>query len=429
MSDIIIDKRGQGGGSHVNRGRFMERVKPWLKEAVKKTFNEGSIGESHKDGIDVTIPKKGIQEPYFRHGPGGKRESVHPGNDRWSRGDKIPRPKGGEGGGDEASPDGEGEDEFQFHLTGKEFWDMYFEDCELPNLLRTQLSSDIEEYKWIRAGITNIGSPANIHLLRSYLQSLGRRLVFGKKEKQALLRELEVELETLLAVKSPNDKEAERIFALREDIASLKKKLKGIPFIDPMDLRYRQYAKEPEPTAKAVMFCLMDVSGSMTKSRKDTAKLFFALLHRFLKFHYPTVELVFIKHHTIAEEVDEKNFFESTETGGTMVSTALKLMKEIMNEKYSDSCWNIYAAQASDGENWNQDSGLCETILAEDILPLVRYFAYVQIEQGKKDELWYRYVHLWEHGGFKDRFALRFIAEQRDIYPVFHELFKQKEKR
>lgn len=428
MSDVVIDKRSQKGGSHVNRGRFIERAKPYIADAVKKRFTGGSITDSHKDGVDITIPKKGIQEPHFRHGSGGKREAVHPGNDRWVPGDKIPRPSGdgGSGGGD-PSADGTGEDDFEFHLTGKEFLEIFLGGLELPNLIKTQLCSDIEEYKWIRSGITTAGPPGNIHLLRSFYQSIGRRLVFGKKEKQAFLRELEQELELLLLKEDRDETDDVRVETLQEDILALKKKLAGIPFLDTNDLRYKQFTKEPQPTAKAAMFCLMDVSGSMTKSRKDTAKYFFLLLYRFLKYYYPTVEIVFIKHHTSADEVDEKTFFESTETGGTIVSSALTLMGKIMRERYSDSSWNIYGAQASDGENWSQDSAQCETLLRDDILPFVRYFAYVQIEQAKKDELWYRYLHLWEHAKMKDRFAMRYIADEKGIYPVFEELFRKKE--
>lgn len=426
MSDSITDKRGQGGGSHVNRGRLKERVKPWLKDAIKKIGTSGSVTNSHKDGVDITIPKKGIQEPYFRHGMGGKREAVHPGNDRWSPGDKIPRPEGGAGGqGSDPSQDGESEDDFEFHLTGQEFWDAYFEDCELPNLIKTQVTANIEEYKWIRAGITTSGTPGNIHVLRSLYQSIGRRRVFHKKEKQDDLRELEGTLALLLQKEDRNEEDEAYILILLEEITALKKKIAGIPFLETTDLRYKQFMKEPKPTARAVMFCLMDVSGSMTKSRKETAKLFFVLLYRFLRYHYPTVEIVYISHHTSAQEVDEKTFFESTESGGTVVSTALKLTRDIIRERYADSYWNIYGAQASDGENWSHDSTTCEALLHDDILPLVRYFAYVQIEQKKEDELWTRYRHLWEHGKFKDRFAMQYIADQKDIYPVFHELFKK----
>lgn len=425
MSDVITDKRDQGGGSHVNRGRFIERMKPWIKEAVQKKI--GSITDSHKDGEDITIPKKGIQEPHFRHGAGGNREYVHPGNDRFVPGDRIPRPKGGGSGsgGEKGSPDGEGEDDFVFHLTGKEFWEIYFEDCELPNLIKSELASGIDEYKWKRAGITTAGNPTNLDYVRSLRHSLARRLVFHKKEKEELLRQLEAEMALLLALPDPDEKARARVLPLSQEITVLKHKLRGVPFMDTSDLRYRQYAKEPMPTARAVMFCLMDVSGSMDKNRKEIAKLFFALLYRFLAHNYPIVEVVFIIHHTVADEVDEKTFFESTTTGGTIVSTALALMKEIMNERYGDASWNRYVAQASDGENWSLDSNACEPLLTNDILPFVRYFAYVQIEREKQDELWAKYLYILEHSTFRDRFAMRFIREQKDIYPVFHDLFKK----
>jgi uncharacterized sporulation protein YeaH/YhbH (DUF444 family) len=427
MSDVIVDKRPQGGGSHVNRGKFMERVKPLINDAVKKKFHTGSITDSHDGGVDIIIPKKGIREPFFRHGKGGKRERVYPGNDRWNPRDKIERPDGGGSGqgNGEASEDGEGEDGFSFQLTRKEFLEALLDGLGLPNLVKTELASNIEEYKWVRAGVTTVGPPGNIHLLRSYLNSLGRRLVFGKKEKREFLRELEKELALLLEKDARDEEDNLRISSLEEEIVRMKKKLAGIPFLDTNDLRFKQFAKEPQPIARAVMFCIMDVSGSMSESRKETAKYFFVLLYHFLKHYYPTVEVVFISHHSTAKEVDEKTFFESTETGGTVVSSALILMRDIMRERYSESSWNIYGAQASDGENWSGDSASCETLLKDDILPLVRYFAYVQIEQAKKDELWYRYLHLFEHGKVQDRFAMKFIADLKDIYPVFHELFKK----
>ena len=104
------------------------------------------------------------------------------------------------------------------------------------------------------------------------------------------------------------------------------------------------------------MFCLMDVSGSMDEERKDIAKRFFILLYLFLTRNYERIEVVFIRHHTIAKEVDEDEFFHSRESGGTVVSSALKLMQEIIRERYPLTEWNIYAAQASDGDNWDDDS-------------------------------------------------------------------------
>jgi hypothetical protein len=135
----------------------------------------------------------------------------------------------------------------------------------------------------------------------------------------------------------------------------------------------------------------MDVSGSMDQATKDMAKRFYLLLYMFLKRHYERTEVVFIRHHTTAREVDEHDFFYSRETGGTVVSSALKLMKEIIDDRYSPDAWNIYAAQASDGDNWNDDSPLCGKLLSESLLPLVQYYAYIEITQRSHQALWREY--------------------------------------
>jgi uncharacterized protein len=175
------------------------------------------------------------------------------------------------------------------------------------------------------------------------------------------------------------------------------------------------------PTAKAVMFCLMDVSGSMDEARKELAKRFFILLYLFLTRHYEKIDLVFIRHHTQAQEVDEESFFRARETGGTVVSSALVLMDEIIEQRYSQSDWNIYAAQASDGDNWHHDSGRCRELLAHNILPLCRYFAYVQVAEEEQN-LWDEYATLAADA--KD-FAIRKVTEASQIYPVFRQLFKK----
>ena len=182
--------------------------------------------------------------------------------------------------------------------------------------------------------------------------------------------------------------------------------------------------KEPVPTTSAVMFCLMDVSGSMTQDIKDLAKRFFILLHLFLKRHYEKTEVVFIRHHTKADEVDEEEFFYSRETGGTVVSSALDLMKKVVAERYPAEGWNIYAAQASDGENWHDDSPRCRDLLVNSLLPLVQYYAYVEINPGQDQELWHAYDEIPEL--FPDRFAMRKVKDAGEIFPVFHDLFEKK---
>jgi hypothetical protein len=165
----------------------------------------------------------------------------------------------------------------------------------------------------------------------------------------------------------------------------------------------------------------MDVSGSMDEARKDMSKRFFMLLYLFLTRHYEKIELVFIRHHTQAAEVTEDEFFHATETGGTVVSSALTLMHEIVRARYPSGEWNIYGAQASDGDNWHHDSGRCRELLSEQILPLVRYYAYVQVAEAEQN-LWEEYTQLLE--SYRN-FAMRKVSDAVEIYPVFRELFKK----
>ena len=197
--------------------------------------------------------------------------------------------------------------------------------------------------------------------------------------------------------------------------------MQRIPYLDPIDLRYRNRVRTPVPTSKAVMFCLMDVSGSMDEGRKELSKRFFILLYLFLTRHYEKIELVFIRHHTQAQEVDEENFFHARETGGTVVSSALVLMEEIIKARYDPGQWNIYGAQASDGDNWHHDSGRCREILNDKLLPLCRYFAYVQVADEDQN-LWEEYTRVRDSN---PHFAMQKIITPAQIFPVFRDLFKK----
>ncbi len=418
MRQQIIDRRLAGKNKSIgNRERFLRRHRDQIREAVKRAVDGRGIREIEK-GEDIRIPKRDIAEPIFGHGSGGKRERVHPGNKDYLQGDRIARPKGGAGGTGrgQASDSGEGDDDFVFHLTKEEFMQVFFDDLALPNLERTQLA-DVPEYKTHRAGLTSDGNPSNLHVLRSMRGALGRRLALGTGSRREL-RELEARLEALLADVHASAAEIE---ALQDEIAQLRARLDRIPYLDPIDLRFRNRVRVPVPSAKAVMFCLMDVSGSMDESRKDLAKRFFILLYLFLTRHYERIDIVFIRHHTQAQEVDEQNFFHSTETGGTVVSSALELMNDIARARYPRNEWNIYGAQASDGDNWHHDSGRCRSLLAEQLLPMCRYYAYLQVAEEEQN-LWDEYALLAAEVG---HFAMRKVTEVAQIYPVFRELFKK----
>ncbi|EGQ7854106.1 YeaH/YhbH family protein [Vibrio vulnificus] len=415
----FIDRRLNGKNkSAVNRQRFMRRYKEQIKESVADAVNRRSITNT-ETGEDVAIPHKDIKEPLFHQGKGGLRERVHPGNDQFITGDKIERPKGGQGGGGagdgDASADGEGQDDFVFQISKDEYLDLLFEDLALPNLKKNQVNK-ITEWKKHRAGYQTAGMPSNISIVRSLQQSLARRTAMSAGKKR-LLHELELELERI-----ENQEPAQKLeeMKLKQEIAELRKAIESVPFIDTFDLRFKNYERKPVPSSQAVMFCLMDVSGSMDQATKDIAKRFYVLLYLFLNRTYENVEVVFIRHHTQAKEVDEHEFFYSQETGGTIVSSALKLMDEIVKARYPVGEWNIYAAQASDGDNWADDSPRCKELLTNKLLSNCQYYAYIEITRRSHQTLWHEYEKLAESF---DNFAMKNIRSVEDIFPVFRELF------
>ncbi len=420
MAFLIIDRRQQGKQkSAVNRQRFLKRFRKHIKEAVTDAVNKRSITDMDR-GEEISIPRKDISEPIFRHGKGGRQKRVLSGNKEFVRGDRIDRPKGGDGGGGggKASNQGEGMDEFVFELNQQEFLDFMFEDLELPNMVRKTLK-DSDSYKLIKGGYVSEGIPARLNVVQSLRGAKARRIALGGAIKREI-KQLEEELQQLGEMASERRREIEH------KLERARRRLNHIPFLDDFDLKYNNMIQQPTPTTSAVMFCLMDVSGSMTQDIKDLAKRFFVLLHMFLKRHYEKTEVVFIRHHTKADEVDEEEFFYSRETGGTVVSSALELMKKIADERYPTDSWNIYAAQASDGENWADDSPKCRDLLVKSLLPLVQYYAYVEISSGKEQELWQTYSEITET--FGDRFAMRNVKEASDIFPVFRDLFERKPK-
>jgi len=423
MSYIVDRRLNAKNKSAVNRQRFLRRYRQHIKKAVGEALTHRSITDINK-GEKIGIPTKDISEPTFHQGKGGTTDNVLPGNKEFIAGDSIPRPQGGGGGGageGNASDQGEGMDEFVFQITQEEFLEFMFEDLELPNLVKRQLKGS-ESFKTVRAGITNEGSPGRINIVRSLRAANARRIALttGKRRK---LKELENQ-KILLNEIDDTLKDKRKIEQTEADILQLKKAIKRVPWLDDFDLKYNLHVKVPTPSSKAVMFCVMDVSGSMNQATKDIAKRFFILLYLFLQRNYERTEVVFIRHHTSAKEVDEEEFFYSRETGGTIVSSALKLMNEIIDARFSPGEWNIYGAQASDGDNWNDDSSTCYEMLTQELVPKCQYFSYIEITPRNHQALWEEYEGV--KAAFPDEFAMEQIVSSADIYPVFRELFQKK---
>ncbi len=425
----ILDRRlNPRGRSLPNRQRFLRRAKAQVQEAVRDASAKRDIRGADAGG-EVSIPLHGIREPSFHLGSGGVRDHVLPGNKEYRAGDEIQRPPGGEGGGggSEGSPDGSGEDTFRFVLSREEFLDLFLEDLELPDLAKRRLV-DGDNPQWQRAGYQVAGSPANLALSKTMRNSLSRRIAL-RRPKPAEVLALEEEIARLEAAGD----QPETLARLRAELERALHRTRRIPWIDPIDVRYRRFEPVPRPVAQAVMFCLMDVSGSMTEDMKDLAKRFYTLLYLFLQRRYKHVEIVFIRHTHEASEVDEQTFFHSRETGGTLVSTALEEMQKVVEARFPPAEWNIYAAQASDGDNAAGDSQKTARLLIDTILPACQYYAYIEVgregEHGMPGfprgptDLWRTYEQLVAAGA---PMAMKKVRHRREIYPVFRELFAKR---
>jgi len=419
----IIDRRlNPHGKSLANRQRFIRRARKEILDAVREASAKNNIADNSSK--NVRIKSDGLREPSLHHSPHtGHRNYVFSGNHDYVEGDTIPRPPGGNGRGSEGSPDGDLQDSFQFVLNQDEFVDLFFEDLELPDMLRKQIRQ-ADSFTPQREGFSVSGTPANLNLIRTMRNSLSRRIALHRPT-SSMLAEIKAKIDAL-----PDDEEnSQQRKELIDKLHLETLRSRRIPFIDPIDLRYNRFVNMPKPAASAVMFCLMDVSGSMTAHMKDLAKRFYKLLYLFLNRRYRNVDIVFIRHTHVAHEVDEETFFHSTESGGTVVSTAFEEMLRIINARYPRELWNIYAAQASDGDNTASDNAYAVSLLQNDILPICQYFAYLEVsEEGLyvwPTELWKAYEQIAREGR---PIAMRKVNHRSQIYPVFRQLFSREHK-
>lgn len=422
----IVDRRlNPKAKSLGNRQRFLRRAKAEIREAVRESLRKRKVSDVD-GGEDVRIRSKSLREPTFGLGrDAGERDFVLPGNREFSPGDVIRKPESGKGGrGQKGSADGEGDDDFVFSLSREEFLDIFFEDLQLPNMIKAKLKT-IKSAQPVRAGFSTDGPPSRLNQVRTMRNSLARRIAL-RRPRQAEIDALEAEISQEEQSESPD---AAKLESLGNKLRHLLHLRKIVAYIDPIDLKYNRMERRPKPKTQAVMFCLMDVSASMTEDLKELSKRFFMLLHLFLSRHYAEVDIVFIRHTTKAQEVDEETFFRATETGGTVISSALEEMMNVVRDRYPVDDWNIYAAQASDGHNFDDDMDHAMGLLRQEILPICQYYAYIEVYSNEhmssfQSVVWSGYEQIDDT---LKNFAMRRVSGPGDIYPVFRELFSPKE--
>lgn len=435
---IIIDRRKNPKAKSLsNRQRFVQRAKAAIRESAKKALGDRSISDNG-DAV-VSVPTEGLNEPHFRTEPTiGDYDYVLPGNEQFIPGDRIEKPEDedGQGRGNGSGEGDGGEDEFSFALTHDEFLDVIFDDLELPDLIK-QSEKNAVAFVNRRAGHTNAGIPSNMNVERTAIAGISRRIAL-KSPKLAAIRALEEELalledENAFVTEFPcldtailRKKRADEIV---DEITTLRARALAVSYLDDVDLRYNNFVKQPRPITQAVMFCVMDVSYSMGEREKIIAKKFFVLLHLFLKRRYKHLDVVFVRHHDRANECDEETFFTSREGGGTVVSSGYEMVKTIIKTRYPVEDWNIYMAQASDGDNFDHDNPNV-TRLLDEMLPDMQHFTYIEIAhpyyrgfgRGRNSNLWDTIEDLEvKHPNM----SMGDIEDEKQVITVFRNLFKK----
>jgi uncharacterized sporulation protein YeaH/YhbH (DUF444 family) len=423
---VIVDRRANPQGkSLANRQRFLERVRGDVKRAVADTIARRRVADIDTEE-EVRVRVDGTEEPGFTTTPEGEHDYVLPGPGTLNRGDRIRKPSGGaSGGGGRRAGRGSGQDAFEFTLTREEFLSYFLDELELPRLARTSVAQE-KLSRPQRAGVSLYGYPSALDVRRTMRNSLARRIALHRPD-QAAIEELQARI--VAALEAGDEAGVARA---RAALAEAERRMQRIPYVDPVDVRYARHVRIPQLATEAVMFCLMDVSGSMTEHMKDLAKRFFMLLHLFLSRRYERVHVVFIRHTERAAEVDEETFFRSRETGGTLVSSALDVMLEVQEARYPRDRFNLYVAQASDGDNDALDRARVTMLMEERILPIVRYFAYVETggERGvfphnagrRTSELWDTYEAL-AAASDAQHLAMRRLNDGAAVWTVLADLF------
>lgn len=418
MGINIVDRRhNPKGKSSENRQRLLKRVEDQIKKAIPDIIKNTNVKDLTSSNKGVKIPVKGVNEPQFSYDrESGDKRHVNPGNKEHVVGDKIKKPENGKGkgSGNKGSNDPTiGEDDFTITISKEEFMDFFFSDLELPDMVKKHLNT-IVDFKQKRAGFTNVGNPSRLNIVKSFKNSMTRRMAYSLFYDKKI-KEIEEKIKN-------SDLTDDELNLLLKELDKLKKMKLSVSFMEEIDLQYNNFEKYPVPITSAVMFCVMDISGSMGEKEKDIAKRFFMLLYLFLSKQYDKIDIVFIRHHTVAKEVSEEEFFNSKETGGTIVLGALKLMDDIIKERYSQN-WNIYAAQASDGDVWdNIDAYECGTLLSKELLDRLQYMVYIEINRNYDSDLWKTYKPISET---RKNFNIGKIGEVNQIWEVFRDFFKK----
>jgi sporulation protein YhbH len=375
-----------------DRARHRLKVRESIRENIADIIAEESIIGKDREKI-IKVPIRGIREYKFIYGdnvPG-----VGQGNGDSQSGQVVGKVKQQGKGGEDKAGDQAGSDYYETDVTLEELVEIMFEDLELPDLERKALRQ-IEAYRVSkRKGYRAVGIRVRLDKRRTVRERVKRKLA-TRGHRMHLATEASAEAEAALEAAEP----------VRE----------RFPFHDD-DLVYRHMITDVKKESNAVVVCIMDTSGSMDTMKKYLARSFFFLLYQFICTKYRNVEIVFIAHHTEANEVTEDEFFHKGESGGTFISSGYNKALEIIQARYHPSLWNIYAFHCSDGDNFDSDNPAALRA-AKELAELCNLFGYGEIKP-----LGSRYYESSMLNIFRrldaDNFQTVLIERKEDIWPSF----------
>lgn len=326
-----------------DHSRFREIVRGRIRRDLRRFLSSGElIGRCGENAVSIPVPQ--IELPRFRFG-----SNEEGGGEGDGEGDEQGR-SGTEGDGGGTAGDGEGQHILEVEVDLDDLAEMLGEELELPNIQprgRKEVESDGARYTGVR---TN-GPDSLRHFRRSFKRALLRTVASGQWD--------------------PNQ-----------------------PVVVPVrdDFRYRARKLTKQPDSSAVVFHMMDVSGSMGREQKEIVRIQAFWIDAWLRKQYRNLEVVYIVHDAAARVVDQHTFFHLRESGGTKISSAYELCLREVLDRYRPEDWNIYPFHYSDGDNWSaRDTELCVTLLRDEILPRANQFCYSQVKsahgsgQFKKD--------------------------------------------
>jgi uncharacterized protein len=393
-----------------DRLRHRQKVRESIRENIADIIAEESIIGKSRDRV-IKVPLRGIKEYRFVYGEnsGGSAQ----GNGDSQPGQVVGKTGEGQGKGEDRAGDRPGVDYYETDVTLEELIEIMFEDLELPNLERRALREIPSDSTARRKGYRHVGIRVRLDKRRTARQRVMRMLAADRRTggNTTAVPETPDDYEELAPAE--RSEAAEAIQAYSPGTRPVRRRF---PFHQD-DLRYKHLEIDTREESNAAVICIMDTSGSMDTMKKYLARSFFFLLYQFISTRYRNVEIVFIAHHTEANEVTEEEFFHKGESGGTFISSGYNKALEIIQARYHPSLWNVYAFHCSDGDNFDSDNPAALKA-AEELAEISNLFGYGEIKP-----LGSRYYESSMLNVFRRIQAPNFhtvlIERKEDIWPSF----------